>query len=155
MMDEKTVQAIVNMLKSRGEKITPARKGILEVLGSVDQLLNVAEIYEALRTKGVFVNYSTVYRTLDYFLKNNLVEKLVITGETKYKLIERQEHVHHLICKECHSTQPITYCPYDDLKNIIKAKTNFLPLEHRLEIYGYCEECQKNIAAILSKDKSC
>ncbi|MGI6331422.1 MAG: Fur family transcriptional regulator [Zhaonellaceae bacterium] len=61
--------------------MTPARKGILEVLASADQLLNVAEIYEALRTKGVFVNYSTVYRTLDYLSKNNLIEKLVVTGE--------------------------------------------------------------------------
>ncbi|HHU31093.1 MAG TPA: transcriptional repressor [Clostridia bacterium] len=142
-MSGKTVQAIVNTLKGRGEKITPARKGILEVLASTDQLLNVAEIYEALRTNGVFVNYSTVYRTLDYLSKNNLIEKLVVTGENKYKLLKHREHIHHLICKKCHSTQPFDYCPYDDLKDIIKAKTNFLPLEHRLEIYGYCEECQK------------
>jgi len=142
-MKQERVQAVINLLKDKGEKITPARKGILEVLAETDQLLNVAEIYEALRRKDILVNYSTVYRTLDHFLKHNLVEKLIITGEAKYKLVEHQQHIHHLICKECHSTQPIAYCLYDDLEEIIKAKTKFLPLEHRLEIYGFCEQCQK------------
>lgn len=152
-MNQESVQAIISVLKDKGEKITPARKGILEVLAETDQLLSVAEIYEMLRVKEIFVNYSTVYRTLDLFLRYSLVEKLVISGEAKYKLVVHHQHIHHLICKECHSTQPITYCPYDDLKDIIKTKTNFLPLEHRLEIYGYCEDCQKKHTGNLTKDK--
>ena len=142
-MNQAKTQAVINKLKKKGERITPARKGILEILSDTYQLLNVAEIYDALRKKGVVVNYSTVYRTLDNFSKHGLVEKLAIVDETKYKLLEQQAHFHHLICKKCHSTQPINYCPYDELQEVIKTQTKFLPVEHRLEIYGYCEACQK------------
>ena len=134
---------IISMLRERGEKITPARKGVLEIMADTDQLLNVAEIYEVLRNKGIRVNYSTVYRTLDFFQKGNFVEKLEIMDETKYKLLGQHNHIHHLICKICHGTEPLNYCSYEELKKAIKAHTNFLPVEHRLEIYGYCEKCRK------------
>lgn len=139
------ITAITELLKSKGEKITPARKAILEVLGNSSQLLSVAEIYEELRNNKINVNYSTVYRNLDVLNKNNVVEKITFPEGTKYKLQVEGQHLHHLICKSCHQTQVLPYCPFQELEDIIRAKTNFLPLEHKFEIYGYCEDCRKKI----------
>lgn len=145
MSKQKRITAITNFLKSRGEKITPARKAILEVLGNTSQLLSVAEIYEKLRSQKVKVNYSTVYRNLDVLHKNQVVEKIAFPEGAKYQLTMTGQHTHHLICKSCHQTQILPYCPFQELETLIRTNTNFLPLEHKFEIYGYCADCRKKI----------
>lgn len=131
------------VLKEKGEKLTLARKAIIDVLEASKQLLSVADIYDALRKRNVNVNYSTVYRNLDVLYKHQIVEKLIFAEEAKYKLNVSGEHLHHLICKSCQNTEILPYCPYHDLEKVIRSHTDFLPLEHKLEIYGYCSACQK------------
>ncbi|WP_227762174.1 Fur family transcriptional regulator [Zhaonella formicivorans] len=134
---------ISELLRKKGEKVTPARMAILEVLSDCSCLLSVAEIYDRLREQNIKMNYSTVYRNLEVLCRNKITEKIAFPDGAKFKLFDEGKHTHHLICKSCHRTEILSYCPFEDVKKIIKSNTNFLPLEHKLEIYGYCEKCQK------------
>ena len=138
-------ELIYAAIKERGFKLTPARKIIVSVfLGSEDRFLNAAEIYDQVRNQSPKINFSTVYRNLEILVESRLIEKLNFADGAKFKLQEPESHLHHMICKSCHKTAKLPYCPLGELEKILQEDTEFLPTEHRVEIYGYCKECRKN-----------
>ena len=54
-----------------------------------------------------------------------------------------------MICKECGKIRCIDYCP---IKDIPLQEDGFVPVDHRLEIYGFCKECLGN-ANILDDER--
>ncbi len=133
-------------VKENGYKLTPARKSMLEsLLSASEHLITALELYDLIREKNKRVNFSTVYRNLEILVNIGLVQKLSFADSAKYQLqsLERADsHYHHLICTGCHKTMPLPYCPLDDLEAKLQKNTGFLPLEHKIEIYGYCESCR-------------
>lgn len=135
-------ELIYKTLHEKKYKLTPARKQIINIFLHFDnQLINATELYQFIRKDNQKINFSTIYRNLEVLLECNLLEKLQFENGTRYKLSKSDSHGHHLICKLCHKTEPIPYCPILELESSLKD-SGFLPTEHRLEIYGYCKVCR-------------
>ncbi len=133
-------------LKEKGYKFTNQRKTIIEIfLSSQKHLLTAAQIYDETRQKNLPLNYSTVYRNLETLLECGLVKRVSLQDGTASYEYNRHQHHHHLICLKCHDAEMIDYCPYEDINRYIQEHTTFYPVEHRFEIYGYCEKCRKNM----------
>lgn len=133
-------------IKAKGYKLTPARKDMLEIFADSDyKLLNASEIYDLVRKKNRKTNFSTVYRNLEILFDNEIIEKISYNEETKYKLREQGAHHHLMICTLCHKTKPLPFCPFGELEKFIKNDTDFLPVNHHVEIYGYCEKCRNKL----------
>lgn len=129
-------------LQKKGLKLTTARKIMLEIfLDSSDKLLNASDLYIRVQGKCNRINFSTVYRNLEILVDSGLVEKITFAGAAKYKLLEDDTHRHHLICTVCNKTEPLPYCPIGELVATVKKNSGFLPTEHRVEIFGFCAEC--------------
>lgn len=140
------LKQIYQTLKEKGLKLTPARRGMLEIFANSDhKLLNAKQIFEQIRKNKNKTNFSTVYRNLDILTENEIIEKLSYNEETKYKLREKGSHHHLMICTICYKTKPLTFtfCPFGELETYIKNDTDFLPINHHVEIYGYCNKCRK------------
>lgn len=94
----------VRLLKERKLKITPKRILILIVLlQNTSKAYSFSDLLEPLTGK---MNRSTIYRSLDTLLENNLVIKMIdINGDIIYTLnFEKKcEHQHHphLKCDNC------------------------------------------------------
>lgn len=133
-----------NDLKRSGLKNTKHRTSILAILEQNDQPISAEKIYNDLQTRGVSVNLSTVYRTLDSLNEKCLVNKLNISGDgrTLYEF-NHKVHRHYLLCLECKTIIPISDCPLKNYEQVVEEKTNFKVEGHNLNIYGYCLECQK------------
>ncbi len=141
-MDTAT-QLIKETLKLRGLKCTPARRAMMEVfLKLPGQLYKAQDIYDLLRRQGLHLNFSTVYRNLEHLVQTGLVEKFNLENTTQYILRDKSSHLHHMICTTCHKTQPLPYCPVGELEASLLKANGFLPTAHRIEIYGFCRECQ-------------
>ncbi|QNB46446.1 transcriptional repressor [Thermanaerosceptrum fracticalcis] len=139
------IEFIYDTIKDKGFKLTPARKIIISVFcSSEDKFLNAAEIYDQVRSRNPKINFSTVYRNLEILVESRLIEKLNFADGAKFKLRGPESHLHHMICKSCHKTERLPYCPLGELEKTLRESTDFLPTEHRIEIYGYCKECRKN-----------
>jgi Fe2+ or Zn2+ uptake regulation protein len=95
------------------------------------------------RKKNEKTNFSTIYRNLEILTENEIIEKISYNEETKYKLREQGFHHHLMICTLCHKTKPLPFCPFGELESYIKNDTDFLPTNHHVEIYGYCNNCRK------------
>lgn len=136
------LENLVDNLKSCGYKVTQQRKAILETL-----LLNSKSMLSAeniiMESKKIYnkINMSTVYRNLEILEELNLL--CIVSGDdgaTLYKLISSSHHHHHIVCKECGRTESIEVCPLDTFKKIAEEK-NFHLTDHKLELYGYCDNC--------------
>lgn len=135
---------IVDDLKRNGLKNTKCRAAVLEMLEQSDQPVTADSLFHKLSKKNISVSFSTVYRTLEALTEKKLVTKLIITGEDK-TLFEynRMGHRHYLICLGCKKILALEHCPLKGYEENLKKETHYAISGHRLDIYGYCPECQR------------
>lgn len=98
-----------------------------------------------LKRKKIAANKTTVYRQLESLLKAGAVTEVRIGDRAKqYELVDSTGHHHHLVCLRCKKVEDIDF-PEElerQEKNIWKNK-KFKVLQHNLEFFGLCRNCQK------------
>lgn len=132
---------ILKQLKNAGFKMTDKRKAIIDlVVENKEKYLSAKDVFEHIKPAFPTVSYDTVYRTLATLLEEDILEHMEFSDDAaKYRLKCQDEHHHHLVCIECGSTFPMDDCPMDVLTEKVG---DFKVVNHRFEIYGYCQECQ-------------
>lgn len=131
-------------LRRSGLKCTPRRKDVLRILEQNSQPVTAERIFMALKEEGTGISLSTVYRILEALAEKGLVLK-ISSAESDGALfvLNRRVHRHYMVCLGCHKMLPVDECPLGDLEKKLERETGFAVTGHRLEIYGYCRECQK------------
>jgi Fur family ferric uptake transcriptional regulator len=136
---------IVDDLKRNGLKNTKCRAAILDILEQSDQPVAADRLFHQLNEKNIILSFSTVYRTLETLTDKKLVKKLTIAGEDKaFFEYNRKGHRHYLICLDCKKILAIEHCPLKGYEEILKKETDYAISGHKLDIYGYCPDCQKH-----------
>lgn len=131
-------------LKSRGLKATKQRIAILKVLETSEMPLSAEQLYFELARREIPVNLSTIYRVLDQLLLNKLVVRLgMMDGSPALYEYNHAHHKHYLICLGCKKTVSIEGCPLAGYEQELAKSTGYQMEGHRLDIYGYCPECQQ------------
>lgn len=126
-------------MKLSGLKNTPSRLAILSALQKENKPLDVLEIFALTKNKA---DLATVYRTLETFFGNGLINRIEF-GEGKYRYeLKRIDH-HHLICLDCGDIEDVEDKFMKDWEKEIKAKRGFSVKNHSLEFFGICRNCQK------------
>jgi len=76
--------------------------------------------------------------------EKELVIKVTFENEVK-NLYEYNHQIHHhfLICLSCNQITKVESCPLRDYEELVSEKMKFRVIGHKLEFYGYCEDCQK------------
>ena len=136
---------IEERLKSSGLKTTKSRKAILDILIRSDQPMAVEQIFLILKEKKIDINLSTVYRTLESLENKDLVTKISIMNDDRM-LFEYNQlgHRHYLVCINCKKILTVQHCPLGPYERTLEDETHFSIIGHKLYLYGYCENCQKN-----------
>lgn len=138
---EPNTDIILKKLKQSGLKFTGKRQHIIDLfVNNHDNYFSAKDIYEHVKQTYPSVSYDTIYRTLSTLLKEEIIEQMEFSDDAaKYRLKCNEDHHHHLVCLECGSTFPMDDCPMDALRNKVG---DFKVVNHRFEIYGYCNDCQ-------------
>ena len=135
-------------LKSNDLKNTKQRTAILNILEKNNQPVSAEDIYSSLKSQKLSVSLSTVYRALETMAEKKLVTKLNMQDNSKALFeINHEIHKHYLICLGCKKIISIMSCPLENYEEKLSEETGFLIEGHRLDIYGYCPECRKNMSA--------
>ncbi|WP_157950147.1 Fur family transcriptional regulator [Vallitalea okinawensis] len=139
------LENILNEMNHKGYKTTEKRRNILQVLiNHQSSFLSADTILCQAKKINTHINMSTVYRNLLLLEELHLVHKILSEdGIANYKLVQVHTHHHHIICRSCGKTDIIDYCPIKELNTLVEEK-HFKLTEHKLELYGYCENCIKN-----------
>jgi Fe2+ or Zn2+ uptake regulation protein len=129
------------VLKTKDLKPTYQRIKILEYLDKHGNSHPTVEmIYEALSRKIPTMSMTTIYNTLNAFIKKELVSTVMITGtEVRYDFVTTPHH--HFLCKKCGKIIDIDIkCPVADKKKIYGHRID----EFHRYIKGVCKDCLKS-----------
>lgn len=138
-----SVEKTLSYLKAKKHKITKVRSLIIEIIVSSPTPLSVGELLNMLEKVNLQPNKTTIYRELDFLLKQGIIRE-VDFGESKKRYeFSSEQHHHHVICIKCKKIEDVDLdqdlSQYEDK---IAQEKNFKIINHSLEFFGLCPNCQ-------------
>jgi Fur family transcriptional regulator, ferric uptake regulator len=133
-------------LASLGIRLTRQRRAILQVIETADHHLDAAQILRWAQRIEPSVDRVTVYRTLSLLKKNGLVDELDLMhvgGEGHYyERVTGRDHL-HITCLRCAKVLEFESPYLEMIRQKVAADSSFKIAVARLEIGGYCPDCQR------------
>jgi Fur family transcriptional regulator, ferric uptake regulator len=141
-LKELSLDAIVELLRANGMRITRNRLQILEALLRAEKPLSLDEIQT--RIDGDAPDYATVFRVMTLLESLQIAQKVHLNRSCSYyELVNPQQHYDHIICTECgRVTVMIDSCPVEKVERKIEEQYGFSEIRHSLEFFGKCWECK-------------
>ena len=138
------VSDLVELLHSRGQRVTPQRLVILRELRRRRRHATAEEVHRAVEDELPGTATPTVYATLDLFVELGLARRVTAGSAALYDA--RLDPHQHAVCRRCGRVQDI-----DGRLNagaLVGAArgSGFQPEGVELIISGLCEECAARVA---------
>jgi Fur family ferric uptake transcriptional regulator len=135
----KPTSDVSQILKENGYSLTQPRLIVFDLL--LDQEpLSLVELHNRAAGK---LDRASLYRIIALFEQIGIVQRVNIGWKYKIELSDKfAEHHHHLTCIKCHKIIPINEQELEEFVSNLAAYNHFKPIEHQVEIQGYCETCQ-------------
>jgi Fur family transcriptional regulator, peroxide stress response regulator len=130
----------INILKSRGIKVTTQRAEVFDVLAKNKGHLSIDEIFGKVHKKYPMISLATVYSIVDAFKSHGLVEELTILPQKLSYSIRVDIH-HHLYCRKCKKIFDVDIPMCATLGK--KEVNGHLIEECQGNFYGVCKECKE------------
>jgi len=140
---EEIHEEVRQRLLADDQKYTKSRRKLIEALANKTAPTTLPEIvstYPELAS-------SSAYRNLDILFECKVITKIVSEGHNHFELAEPfKAHHHHLICLTCGDVADVnldieTEKAIDKCLNKKAKKLNFTPVNHTLDLFGYCLNC--------------
>lgn len=133
----------IELLKEKGLSITEPRRQILSLLLKEHGPFTVNQILKKLPKKSC--DQATIYRCINQFIEVQLVTSAYLEKEMAYfEFNDPERHHHHIICKICKKIDSFHDCIVDKIEvNLLKK--GYKEIQHRLEFFAICENCQKSV----------
>jgi Fe2+ or Zn2+ uptake regulation protein len=125
-MKENALQLLHNNLKENGYSVTTVRQLIFDLLWDHEPQ-TMHDLYASAEGR---IDRASIYRTISLFQELGLVQ-----------LSDAFIEHHHLTCIKCHRIIPINEKELELFINNVANANKFKPIEHQVEMQGYCERC--------------
>jgi Fur family transcriptional regulator, ferric uptake regulator len=137
------MQVLVDYLRENKLKVTPHRELILETFLNHEGHRSVEDIYRTVRQQDPRVGYTTVYRTMKLLAECGLAREIDLAdGITRYEHLFNHQHHDHMICMECGTSIEFFNEEIESVQDAASEQLGFKVLDHKLQIYGVCRNCQ-------------
>lgn len=147
-MDSKNLDSAAKSIAEKGLKVTHQRIVVYQAIRCTDKHPTAEQIYESLKEKNPSISLATVYKTLETFVENRLINKVSTPlGTMRYDA--RTENHNHIYVS---NTNEIMDYEDEELRNILMNylnKKNFSNLnitDFRLQIKGEIINPNKGIS---------
>ena len=134
----------VTRLRAIGQRSTPNRRALIEVLVEANRPVTATEILERRRS----LPQSSTYRNLLVLEQAGVVRRVAPTDEySRYELAEDLiGHHHHLVCSSCGSVEDFTapqQLEHAVARTIgeITSRSGFSAQSHHVQLRGVCRNC--------------
>lgn len=115
------------------------RGTILRAIEAASCHLAAEDIHRRVRRRGRPIGLATVYRSLETFVREGVVEPAYLgDGRVRYALVTN--HHEHLVCLGCGGWESLDACLVPRPPG--RTDSGFHVTGHRLTLYGYCARCQ-------------
>ena len=127
------------MAKKIGQRKTPQREIISEIIKQSAGPLTVNEILSIAEDGGSPLGIATVYRTIKLLLESNTIQSVTLPdGQARYEAAALQHH-HHFHCSSCEKVIDIKQCCMHLHDNEIEGN---LIENHEITFFGICKNCR-------------
>jgi len=132
------------LLKENGLKFTIQREVILEMLYNSDEHLTPEGLHHLIQEKHpeLGTGIATVYRTLSLLEDSEMVTSLSFGAQGKKYELGAKDHHDHIICTSCGNITEFVDEEIERRQKEITEALGFVMLEHSMQIYGICKNCQ-------------
>lgn len=133
----------LKLLNANGYRLTGPRRAVVEVLAASRRALNPSQVFELARRRHPALGLVTVYRTVEKLEALGLVQRVHQPQGCHCYLPASNGHQHLLLCQDCGSAE---YFSGDNLETLIKqisSQTGYRILDHWLQLFGTCSNCQQ------------
>lgn len=139
-------------LRDHNLPVTQQREAVAAVLFYAVEHLSVDDIERALRDEETHVGKATIYRTLDLMLRSGLIKEHDFgEGFKRYEPITARTQHGHMICLSCGKVEEFLHDRLDRMVALIAEERAFQHQSHRLEIHGYCRDCEaRGMATVMT-----
>lgn len=137
---EGVVPRALSRLRSRGERVTRARRRLLEVLGERNDHLTAEELARLLADEGI--HRATVYRTLEVLVEAGTVTHRQSPGGATGYHIATPSHLHGH-CAACGVVVALPSDALDTTVDLLRASYGFELDPNRSSIVGTCASCRQ------------
>ncbi|MGB9627778.1 MAG: Fur family transcriptional regulator [Thermodesulfobacteriota bacterium] len=130
-------------MKEKNFRLTPQRMAVIKILSTSQEHLSVEDIYQRVKEDFPVTSLATIYKTINV-LKNvgELMELGFGDDRNRYDGIRPFPHP-HLICTQCRKILDPDLPTLSELSKELEEKTGFQIVDHRLDFFGICPECQR------------
>ena len=137
--------AVANRLHRAGQRLTPNRDALVDVLATAGRPLTIPEILQA----DAALAQSSVYRNLVLLEQAGVVHRIVTNAEfARFELAEdlTGDHHHHLICSTCGAVEDAPASAaieraLDRAIEEVERASGFRTTAHRIDLVGVCRNC--------------
>lgn len=131
------------LLHAQQQRLTTARRLIVDVLEAADRPLTIPEILDVQPV----LAQSSAYRNLVVLEQAHVVHRLVTHDFARYELAEDLTgHHHHLVCSNCGRIEDLPATPAVEQSVAVaideaSKRAGFRTEHHRLDLVGLCANC--------------
>ncbi|MFQ5951953.1 MAG: transcriptional repressor [Candidatus Omnitrophota bacterium] len=138
------LKVFIEFLKKKNLKLTKQREEILKIFLKTGRHLSVEDLYNTARKKDPKVGHATVFRTLKLLCEADIANEVRLGDKiVRFEPKMGHEHHDHLVCVKCGKLIEAMDPVIERLQEKLCKKYNFLPKNHRMEIFGLCKKCSK------------
>src|ERR1700722_2932231 len=143
-LKELSLEAIVELLRANGMRITKNRIQIIDTLLQAEKPLSLDEIQTRIGGDAGASDYATVFRVMTVLENLQVAQKVNLNRSCSYyELVNAEQHYAHIICTECGRVAlMIDSCPVEKVERKIERRYGFSDIRHSLEFFGKCRECR-------------
>ena len=104
-------------------------------------------LWAKVREHDARVSVATVYRTMKLLHECGLAHARNFgDGQTRYEAAVGRHHHDHLICTRCGTIVEFENDRIEVLQEKVARQHGFQVTSHKMELYGFCEACQRAIS---------
>lgn len=128
-------------LEASGHRHTAQRAAIYRYLKGVTSHPSADEIFTQVRGVLPDISLATVYKALEAFVEAGVARKLSLGGGSA-RYDGRTDDHDHVRCLGCGKVRDVVGAHDSELIRGLDSKDGFEILDYRLELIGYCPDCQ-------------
>lgn len=131
----------IETLHQRGYRITPQREIIIETMAHSGRHMTAEQVYAVVQTRAQAINIATVYRTLDFLVKEGLSTRIDLgNGKMVYATAAHGPHI-HLVCRRCGAVIEADHNLIASLQQQFQQQYGFRADLHHISLAGLCAAC--------------
>ncbi|MDD3982294.1 MAG: Fur family transcriptional regulator [Spirochaetia bacterium] len=132
----------IHYLKSKGLKLTSARKTVLTAFLRSEGHLSAEDLLAAAKKIDPGLGQATVFRTLKLLADAGLAQDACQDeGPRRYEHVYKHAHHDHLLCIGCGKLIEFCHPEIEKAQTEIFKEFGFQATGHRLELRGLCADC--------------